>query len=106
MSAYQDKIVDGQTPRKGYGGPSFVKSLRKGYGGVSFVDFTTMILDNSEKKCQKLNNCHMNGHWKPFISRCWYCDIPYTIIVKAETLAEDQKYLGLMANVEFMKIGE
>ena len=102
VSAYQDKIVDGTSTPKG----KYTKSLKKEYGGVSFVDFTTMILDDSEKKCQKLNNCHMNGHWKPFISRCWYCDIPYTIIVKAETLAEDQKYLGLMANVEFMKIGE
>ena len=102
MSAYQDKIVDGTSTPKG----KYAKSLKKEYGGVSFVDFTTMILDDSEKKCQKLNNCHLNGHWKPFISRCGYCDIPYTIIVKAETLAEDQKYLGLMANVEFMKIGE
>ena len=97
VSAYQDKIVDGTTLKK---------SLQKKYGGVSFIDFTNMILDDSDNKCQKLNKCHMNVHWKPFISRCGYCDIAYNIIVKAETIAEDQKYLGLMANIEFKKIGE
>ena len=97
VSAYQDKIVDGTTLKK---------SLQKKYGGVSFNDFTNMILDDSDKKCQKPNKCHMNVHWKPFISRCGYCDIAYNIIVKAETIAEDQKYLGLMANIEFKKIGE
>ena len=64
-----------------------------------------MILDSADKKCKDLNKCGLNNHWKPFISLCSYCDIPYRVIVKAETIKEDQKNLGLMANVTFPEIG-
>ena len=48
-----------------------------------------------------LNKCNLDRHWKPFISRCAYCDMPYLIITKAETFHEDQKFLGQLAGVEF-----
>ena len=38
--------------------------------------------------------------------RCNYCDVPYQVILKAENFAEDQKYIGLLANITFPKIGE
>ena len=75
------------------------------FSGVSFIHFVKMILDKGAKNCQEMNQCNLNNHWKPFISRCGYCDIPYNIIVKAETIKEDQKYVGLLANVTFAKIG-
>ena len=64
-----------------------------------------MILDQSEKNCQQLNNCKLDNHWKPFISRCAYCDVRYSVIAKAETIEEDQKYIGHMANVTFQQTG-
>ena len=97
MSAYQDKIVDNKKKH--------LKHLLGMFGGVSFVHFVKMILDKGAKYCQEMNQCRLNYHWRPFISRCGYCDIPYNIIVKAETIQEDQKYLGLLANVTFAKIG-
>ena len=95
VSAYQDKIVDYE---------NYKKKL-KSFGGVSFFHFVTMILDTGAKNCQEMNRCSLDKHWRPFISRCGYCDVPYNIIVKAETIQEDQKYLGLLANVTFANIG-
>ena len=97
VSAYQDKIVDNKKKH--------LKHLLGMFGGVSFVHFVKMILDKGAKYCQEMNQCLLNYHWRPFISRCGYCDVPYNIIVKTETLQEDQKYLGLLANVTFAKIG-
>ena len=97
VSAYQNKFVD--HPKSSYG-----RYLNSHYGGISFSNFVQMILDQSEKKCQQLNNCSLNNHWKPFISRCHYCDVRYSIIARAETIREDQKYIGHMANVTFHQI--
>ena len=84
---------------------TYVKPLIGMFGGGSFVHFAKMILDKAAKRCQEMIPCRLNNHWRPFISRCGYCDIPYNIIVKAETIQEDQKSLGLLANVTFAKIG-
>ena len=46
----------------------------------------------------------MDRHWKPFISRCAYCDIPYSVIAKAESFPKDQKFIGKMAGVEFENV--
>ena len=51
-----------------------------------------------------MSRCKLDKHWKPFISRCGYCDINYKIIAKAENFAQDQLFLGHMANVTFQKI--
>ena len=45
------------------------------------------------------------GGYCPSIRRCGYCDVPYRVIARAETVQEDQQYIGHMANVEFQKIG-
>ena len=103
MSAYQDKIVD--KGEKYVNFEKYVKPLIGMFGGGSFVHFAQMILDKAAKRCQEMIPCRLNNHWRPFISRCGYCDIPYNIIVKAETIQEDQKYLGHLANVTFAKIG-
>ena len=51
-----------------------------------------------------MSHCRMDRHWKPFISQCAYCDIPYAVIAKAETFLEDQSFIGLMAGVNFANI--
>ena len=96
MSAYQDKIVDYE---------NYKKKLKR-FGGVSFFHFVTMILDTGAKNCQEMNRCSLDKHWRPFISRCGYCDVPYTAIARAETLAEDMQFMGMMANVSFSNNGE
>ena len=98
VSAYQNKFADHDNGR-------YAKYLKSQYGGNSFTLFVKMILDQSEKRCRQMNWCQMDNHWKPFISRCAYCDVSYSVIAKAETIREDQMYIGHMANVTFYEIG-
>ena len=58
------------------------------------------------RKCHSMRTCGLNNHWRPFISRCGYCDVPYTAIARAETLTEDMEFMGMMANVTFSTKGE
>ena len=53
-----------------------------------------------------LSNCDLNKHWLPFISRCAYCTVPYTVIGKLETMDEDLHYIQQMAGVEFEPVKE
>ena len=48
-------------------------------------------------------NCTFDFHWLPFISRCAYCTVPYTVIGRLENIDEDLHYIGKMAGVEFGK---
>ena len=41
-----------------------------------------------------------------YFSRCGFCDIPYKVIAKAESFAEDREYIGRIANVTFTTIGK
>ena len=43
----------------------------------------------------------MNNHWRPFISRCNYCTIPYTVIGRLETMEEDLQYIKQITSLEF-----
>lgn len=101
VSAYQDKLVD-QTD-KFY--KRVVDYLIDNYGAVTFENFVSMILTKSRRRCRRMNRCGLDKHWKPFISRCGYCDIPYKVIAKAENFAEDQKFIGKLANIEIKPIG-
>ena len=98
VSAYQNKVADHQNSKRR-------KYLASEYGAYSFDIFAKMILHQSEKNCPQMNKCKLDAHWKPFISRRAYCDVSYSIIARAETMNEDQKYIGRMANVTFHKIG-
>jgi len=97
VSAYQDKVIDRRDKHYAY----VTKKLDFQYGGVNFRNFIQMILDDSERNCRSPAHCGLDKHWKPFISRCGYCDAPYNFIVKAESFRQDQKFLGKMANVTF-----
>ena len=101
VSAYQNKFADHHTSR-------FARYLKSHYGAISFSMFVKMILEQSEKNYQQKNSCKMkmNNHWKPFITRCAYCDVSYSIIARAETIREDQRYIGHMANVTFYELGK
>jgi len=96
VSAYQDKVIDRPVG-------SIIKSLKNNYGQTTFESFAYLVIKSASKnECLKTyGNCKFNNHWKPYISRCGYCEIPYKIIAKAETFAEDQKYIGRLANVNF-----
>merc|ERR1712106_964848 len=97
VSAYQDKIA--QATIKSYA--KLRTTLITLYGNVTFPNFVKLILQRSKKQCRHLTRCGMDRHWKPFISRCAYCDIPYAVIAKAESFQKDQKFIGKMAGVEF-----
>ena len=98
MSAFQDKLVDTNSTE-------FTDHIMKNFGEVNFENFVTMIIKNSKTRCRSLNKCDLNIHWKPFISRCGYCDIPYKVIGKAENFREDQKFIGKLANIDFKSFG-
>ena len=101
MSAFQDKLVDESD--KFY--KRVVDHIINTYGEINFENFVHMIIKKSKKRCRRLNKCGLDKHWKPFISRCGYCDIPYKVIAKAENFAEDQKFIGKLANIDFKTLG-
>ena len=101
VSAYQDKLVDGSD--KFY--KRVIDHIINTYGEINFENFVHMVINNSKKRCRRLNKCGLDIHWKPFISRCGYCDIPYKVIAKAENFAEDQKFIGKLANIDFKPVG-
>jgi len=100
VSAYQDKLVDGSDP-------SYFKVKRvinDKYGKVTFPNFIKLILLKSKTKCQSMNHCTLDKHWRPFISRCAFCNIPYKVVARAETFTEDQFYIGQLAGVHFEQV--
>ena len=98
VSAFQDKLVDHKYKR-------IVGQIINTFGEINFENFVKMIIQNSKTRCRRLNECGLDVHWKPFISRCGYCDIPYKVIAKAENFAEDQKFIGKLANIDFKPLG-
>ena len=42
---------------------------------------------------------HNNVHWRPQYTGCPYCHIDYQVIGKAETFADDVKYIVLKRNL-------
>ena len=101
MSAFQDKLVDKSD--KYY--KRVVDHIIDTYGEINFENFVKMVIKNSKSFCRSVNKCDLDDHWKPFIARCGYCDIPYKVIAKAENFAEDQKFIGKLANIEFKPVG-
>jgi hypothetical protein len=65
----------------------------------SFSSFVNHVLkEYKESDCYKSYNlpCStIDGHWMPFNARCSYCDIPYNVIGRIETLEEDVQYILL-----------
>ena len=53
---------------------------------------------------RRLAHCVMDVHYRPFISRCAYCSVPYAVISKAETFEEDKRFIGKMAGIQFEDI--
>ena len=52
---------------------------------------------------RKYSSCDLDPHWLPFISKCGYCTVPYTVIGRIESIDEDLDFIGQMAGVEFEK---
>jgi len=100
VSAFQDKMVDGTDPSY-FNVRNYI--IEK-YGDVTFPNFVNMILHKSISKCRTLNSCRIDKHWRPFISRCGYCDLPYRVIAKAENFQDDQRFIGDLAGVQLDKV--
>jgi len=97
VSAYQDMSEGAITT------PEYIivrNFIKENYGEVNFPNFIHFILHESKSKCRSLKTCELDGHWLPYISRCAFCDIPYTVIAKTETFKEDQLFIGELAGVQ------
>ena len=54
---------------------------------------------------ESMVTCGLDPHWQPYITRCGYCTVPYTVIGKLENMEEDLHYIGKMVGgVEFKKV--
>ena len=43
--------------------------MNQNFGNVTFDAFVQTILKLSETKCQKMNQCGLNVHWRPYIRK-------------------------------------
>lgn len=99
-SAYQDKVVD--DGQRGIVGFQVRDWMHENYGNLSFSNFLRTVLHFGSFQCSSIQNCEeMNVHWRPYISRCAYCDVPYTVIVRSETFDTDVKFLSRLSGVTF-----
>ena len=68
--------------------------------GKKFPQFVDYVLRDAASKCGKGHNCGgVDAHWRPQYSRCLYCDIPYDVIGKMETFADDVRYIVTKQNL-------
>ena len=91
MSAYVDKIKE-QNDASYY---SKIAHIQERYGGeATFPHFVRYILDSPEVKSCARSSCEeVDAHWRPFHSRCAYCDVSYDVIGKMESFEEDVRYV-------------
>jgi len=97
VSAYQDKIVDAWDMKY----EKTRQLLPKKYGDSSFTSFLLLILSQARTKCRRISNCALDVHWRPYISRCAFCDVPYRVIVRSETFSEDVAFISELSGVKF-----
>ena len=43
--------------------------------------------------CERLSMCDINNHWRPFVSRCGYCDLAYRYIARSVDISVCSFYL-------------
>ena len=85
MSAFEEKII-----YNNYQG-------LPGKIGRTFPAFVEYVLERAKNNdCFNPNaksNCHLDWHWRPFYTRCGYCDIEYDFIGTMETFDQDRAYI-------------
>ena len=90
VSAYKEKVLGGK-----------INQLR----GSTFPAFINYVLDQykMDKQCQQFHDktCFgINPHWRPFNSRCLYCNVTYNVIdTSMEHFNENLKYIILKQNL-------
>ncbi len=77
--------------------------LQEKYGTVNFETFIKYVCDSVEvsTECKRTmsdprlrgrqtNKCpEVDVHWRPFYTRCHYCEVDYEVIGRVETFTED-----------------
>jgi hypothetical protein len=71
------------------------------YGNLEFPTFIDYVLKDVEKECKNPVNCAIDSHWQPYVSRCAFCQIPYTYILSYESFDDDMKAMSLITNIPF-----
>lgn len=101
VSAYNDRILDLNNDKHNF----VVKyGLKKWYDkDHSFPAFVDLVLKQYRGNCspsmyqaksyQSQCEFNVNLHWRPFASKCSYCDVEYDLVGKIETFDEDLKYI-------------
>ena len=97
LSAYRNKFIKVVEKYHQY------KFINR-FGNLTLSEFVEMIVMKKEERYPTYNNCHYNQHWLPYIAKCGYCDFPFKIIAKLETLSQDQKFIGQLAGVEISSL--
>ena len=97
LSAYRNKFI--QVVEK-YHQYKFINR----FGNLTLSDFVEMIVMKKKERCSTYSDCHFNQHWLPYIAKCGYCDFPFKIIAKLETLSQDQKFIGQLAGVQLSSL--
>ena len=88
VSAYMKQVVQIKKNKLKY--PNF----------SAFVNKVTKEYTQSECYRHYSKQCfRIDGHWRPFICNCLYCDIPYHVIGRMETFEEDVRYILLKNNL-------
>ena len=87
VSAYKDKVLG-------------KKEAYKMIHGLTFPEFIEHVLEEFERdqKCTQFvdNVCFgINLHWRPFNSRCLYCNVTYDVIGTGNSYNDDMRYLIL-----------
>ena len=97
LSAYRNKFI--QVVEK-YHQYKFINR----FGNLTLSEFVEMIVMKKKERCSTYNTSHYNQHWLPYIAKCGYCDFPFKIIAKLETLSQDQKFIGQLAGVQLSSL--
>ena len=87
ISAYEDKVLgmwDGH-PKSKFDQETFAE----------FIDNQVLPMWDTvmAKNCEDKAPGSLNFHWRPFFTRCGFCQVPYDVIGRLEHLALDLKYV-------------
>ena len=80
VSAYVDKVIKNKA--------IWLKD-HPTIGSTNFATFAQYVVSKCEQFAN--NKTLMNTHWKPYSSKCQYCEMDYDVIGRAETFIDDTR---------------
>ena len=66
---------------------------------LTFLEFVQQVLEERDIfqifPNDRISFHRLSMHWKPYSEHCHFCQIPYKVVGRTETFAEDVKYIIL-----------